>query len=122
MEVFEWGPKVAQEAIQKAKVNPKHEIQMHGLPDPNTLINLGIYDPIEHVTPNVREHLLHNKELSNFSTGMRVSSNQVSNWVYIILGTGLVGYSCYLVYKNSKIMQLTTICPEYLGQNMSKNS
>ncbi len=98
-DIQDWGPDVAKKAIEQAKVNLKYPLNVNGVPDPNLLINLGVYNPETFLRPSHIDYLKNGKPLNNFTNGIRVSSNQVPNWVWITMGVTLIGYAGYIYYR-----------------------
>lgn len=85
---------------QKSKPLPMFA---HGHPDPNTLANMGDYDPVEHWPSAQRKFAVESgaKEPGTFFRDLGTVNNQVPQWAWLVL-TGVFGLVAYLSYKNHK--------------------
>lgn len=81
------------------------ELAMHitGSPDPATLINLGYYDPIDELPRRHADFLAgRSDQPSTLGRDLATLSNQVPQWVWIVLGTGMFGVGYYIYRRNRK--------------------
>lgn len=63
----------------------------HGLPDPNTLINQGAYDPMENWPDSQVSYLQNGDKPGTFMRDLSGVNNQVPQWAWFVLsGTCLL--------------------------------
>lgn len=58
----------------------------HGHPDPNTLINMGKYDPMDHWPSSQVKYLTNGDKASTFMRDLAGVNNQVPQWAWFVLG------------------------------------
>ena len=58
----------------------------HGHPDPNTLINMGKYDPIDHWPSSQVQYLTNGEKPGTFLRDLSGVNNQVPQWAWLVLG------------------------------------
>lgn len=76
----------------------------HGHPDPNTLINKGLYDPQEHWPNKVNAFLDTGERPNSFFRDLAGVNNQVPRWAWFVLGgtfVVLAGFS-YRAHRKEK--------------------
>lgn len=71
-----------------------------GAPDPATLINLGYYDPLEHLPRAQLAFLEGGERPGTFWRDLATASNQIPRWAWLVLGALLLGLGYYSYRKN----------------------
>lgn len=77
--------KAALVAFQQSGTGPL-PMAPHGHPDPNTLINMGKYDPMEHWPNSQVQYLTTGQEPGTFLRDLSGVSNQVPRWAWFAVG------------------------------------
>lgn len=63
----------------------------HGHPDPNTLINQGVYDPMDHWPDSQVRYIEDGDKTGTFMRDLAGVNNQVPQWAWLVLsGTCLI--------------------------------
>jgi hypothetical protein len=89
--------------FQQAQGGPLPMIP-HGHPDPNTLINMGQYDPLESWPSSQRDFIQNGEKPGTFFRDMRTVNNQVPQWAWLVLA-GTFSLLAYLSYRNHRKQQ-----------------
>lgn len=77
-------------------------LRMHvtGTPDPATLINLGYYDPLKELPRKQAAFLAgEGAQPTTLWRDLATLSNQVPQWIWLLLGAGMVGIGYYVHRK-----------------------
>jgi hypothetical protein len=73
-----------------------------GEPDPATLINAGYYDPLQVLPRSWSEYATGGPAPGTFWRDLRVSSNQVPQWIWLALGIVLVSVGYYTYRRRAR--------------------
>lgn len=73
----------------------------HGHPDPNTLINMGEYEPLSHWPSAQQKFVTNGDKPGTFFRDLGTVNNQVPQWAWLVL-SGTFGVVAYLSYRNHK--------------------
>lgn len=71
-----------------------------GHPDPNTLINLGYYDPLDHMAHSQVDYLGGGEYPSGVGRDVVGVFNQVPRWAWLGLGAGML-VMAYVSYRRA---------------------
>lgn len=93
-----WNPQTvgALRAFQQG-----HGIPPTGLPDPDTLATLGVYDPVAGSPSSFRRHLAGGPSPGTFFRDIGGAMNQVPRFLWLTLGIGFVGLA-YWQYRKAR--------------------
>lgn len=87
-------------AYQQSKGAGPLQVFPSGHPDPATLINLGYYDPLDHMSHNQVEYLQGGEYPSSFGRDVAGAFNQVPRWAWLGLGAGFL-VMAYVSYRKA---------------------
>lgn len=81
-----------------------HPMIPHGHPDPNTLINMDQYDPVQHWPSSQRDYVQNGEKPGTFLRDLGTVNNQVPQWAWFVMaGTfSLVAYFAYRRHRKGK--------------------
>lgn len=89
-------------AISTYQGRNQGELSMHvtGTPDPATLINLEYYDPLKELPRKQAKFLAGERDQpTTLWRDLATLSNQIPQWVWLLLGGGLIGIGYYAYRK-----------------------
>lgn len=76
-------------------------LRQSGLPNPQTLAAMAIYDPLEDAPRSFKRFLEGGKAPGTFGRDIAATMSQVPMWIWLGLGVGFYGLA-YLGYRRSR--------------------
>lgn len=87
-------------AFQQRKGGGPLPMMPSGHPDPATLINLGYYDPLDHMSHAQVQYLEGGEYPSHLGRDFAGALNQVPRWAWLTLGGGML-IMAYVAYRRA---------------------